>query len=175
MDELESRLESATIKATSPDQQLGATICGFSQPAVFMRPGAYHHYTESSLSRQLSQLLTQLWAEGRRAHLQILRRDSADILMDDAVEFGMERRRFRQGAELIRTEASSPEQHIRVRTRALVDWDVELVDGMLHRYSEAEFLSVLTAVLSEAFMSHQGKLSELRDEVYGEPGWAELT
>jgi hypothetical protein len=170
MGELADRLGALVVRAASADGKITATVRGNGEKIVVaFLPGSYQQYTESDLARQLSGLATRAWARRKRAEDETIAALCPDALgpADDGIEFGRERRAYRQRLERLGAGGMSSGGRIRVASRGLVRWKFVIAAGTVRTLSEGRFLAALEAAVDDLLTRYQAMVLELRDEIYG--------
>lgn len=168
---LAEKMANLTVRATSPDGGLEAVLTHPVRLDLIFAPATYRRYREERLGRQLAAVATNLWTGHRRAFLAALGAalgEQADGLAES--DSDPVARRYREAIASIVVDHRSPGGRVRVKTRALVRWDVEIRPGTVAALSEPEFRQEALAAGQAVVDEYLGQVRELRDEHYGKPG-----
>lgn len=163
MGELAERLSLLGIEARSPDGGLTATVRGRGEVRVSFARDSYSRYAAAGLARQLEQLAALAWARYRRRYLQIV---AAYVNAGDETAESEEDRIFRQRLEQLTVSGVSGRQWVRVRSRALVSWEVRIAGEPVGSLTEQEFLAELDSAVAGLLADHRAKLILLTDAVH---------
>jgi hypothetical protein len=170
MSELADRLDSLTATAISLDAQVTAHIGDAGATIHFtFRHGAYALYSEAALARQIAASASLACRQYQKKYDEAVKELCPDALGpdDDGIDFGPERRQYRQRLQHIRAVGASPDGRIRVGSRALERWRVVISAGTLRRLTEESFLATLDTAFSRMMRDYRIKVFKLKDEIYG--------
>lgn len=164
MGELTDRLETLSVRASSPDGGIEGTVRGRLEVDIRFVYDAYRRYTERDLGHQLAQLGALLWTRYRREYIETATavRAGDDPIIDDQPRDLV----FRERMEALIVRGRSAEGWINMRSRALVHWDVDVGVGAVRQLGEDEFLLELSGAIADILRDWQGKLIVLTDEIY---------
>ena len=162
-------MDALTLRVTSPDGQLAATLTGRSKLDIAFADGSYSRYTERALEEQAKYLLQSVFSAQRRAHFDALSKAQGRMITEEPPPADNRGKRYRElVAEAVAT-GDSRRGTVRVGNRGITEWKVRIADGTLGRLSSQEFTgelgSALQAMLRELFV----KRGQLRREAYGVP------
>ena len=165
MGELTDHLGQIAVEVWSPDGKIGAEARGKHQISVWFAPRCFRTYREPALEHQLAQLATLVWTRYRRAYTEIV---DAFLGATGRPEQPSERddRLFQERLRQLEVTGVSPGGWVRLRSRALVDWEVALTPGAVRSLTEQEFLAELGSAVHELMSDYQARVILLTDEVY---------
>lgn len=133
------RLDSLVITATSPDERFQAVYSEKDGLELRFRDGAYRHYTERGLERQLGQVANRLWTGYERGYYAAL----SDALGEPAerprtfADAGQ--RRFTAERDETLIEGMSTGGYVYVCHTGCRNWCVVIRDGALAALDETGF------------------------------------
>lgn len=174
MEDLASRLDGLEVRASSPNGRIHATVMDLGRSiGVSFDPDSYQYYGEPMLSHQLSQLAALAFVRFRRYQQEIMSLAFGESITDDGIDFGPERRRYREQLAQLTVTACSPDERITVTSRALVHWTVSIAPGTVRAVPEQQFLSGLQVAAASIVRDYRVRSFVLRDEIYdgGYPTW----
>lgn len=174
MGELADRLDSLDVRASSPDGRIHASVLGSGRSIeVSFDPDSYQWYAEPMLGYQLAQLATLTFVRFRRDQQESMALVYGQSIADDGIEFGPERRRYREKLAQVVSTGHSPDGATRVTSRAMVSWTFDIAAGTVRAVPERQFLSGLQAAVDDVIRDYRVQSFILRDEVYdgGYPTW----
>jgi hypothetical protein len=162
--ELADRLSALSVEARSPDGRISALARGTDDITVRFTGDAYRRYTESDLARQLEQLAVLTWTRYRRAHNSII---ESFVDQDGPVSGDNEQDRvFYERLEHLTVVGASTDRWVTLQSRALVRWDVTVVDGAVRALTEEQFLGELGSAVADLMGDYQAQLIFMTDEIY---------
>ncbi|MBO0870694.1 MAG: YbaB/EbfC family nucleoid-associated protein [Micromonosporaceae bacterium] len=173
MGELADRLDALVVSARSPDGRVEAVVGDRGTTvSVSFQPGVYRRYGETALAHQLEQMARLAWTRYARDVSETIdfyyaRADGDFRTHGEGVTDTPERRRYLQELAEIVVEASSPEEHVSLRTHALASWKVTIAAGALGRLSEGQFLDELHAAVETLLARYRFRMLRIRDDIYG--------
>jgi hypothetical protein len=164
MSEFADRLANLSIRAESPDGRIAGHVEGRMRVQVRFVGDAYGRYAEGELGHQLGQLAAVLWSRYRRGYDEVTAtyRDGSPAPYETPEDIGFRDRR----ANLI-VHGRSPHGWIKVTSRALVRWEVDVAGGAVRALSETDFLAELDGVVTDVLRRWQQEVIVLSDEIYG--------
>jgi hypothetical protein len=152
------------VEATSPDGQIIGRMRNRETITVAFQPYTYHHYTDAELSRQLRQLARLLSVTFRRAFDSYLAETlGGPRTTTDSADSAEYQRRL----AAITAVGQSPDGFVRLRSTALLDWEVEVAAGTVARVPEAAFLDNVHAAVQDLMRRHRMQVLALQDELFG--------
>jgi hypothetical protein len=164
MGELVDRLERLAVEAWSPDGRIAATARGRYQVQLRFVGGAYRGYADAELGHQLAQLATVLWTRYRREYTEIVAafHDDDDPVIEDEPRDLV----FRERLEQLVVSGTSAQRWIRLRSRALVRWEVTAAEATVRTLTEEQFLGEVDSAVTDILGDYQAQLITLTDEIY---------
>lgn len=167
MGALADELADQIVRVHSPDGLVTATVSG-RQLDISFAAGAYSSYDERSLSHQLAKLGTLTLTAYRRSQRVVMARAfDDDLVTDDGIEYGLERRHYRQRLANIVVAGTSPDDSVQIRINSLASWEVTIADGTLRRLPQYSFVAALGQAVAEVLARHRREVAIAIDEVYG--------
>jgi hypothetical protein len=162
------QLRRMTVSGTSPDGQIRAMISGDMTLRITFAQGMWEWSDERTLSRQLAGLGTNVWVAWERERREIYRR-SQSLTAEEAEQ---ERRTpgdsrqqdFAAGLRALECEGISPSAVLHIRTRGMINWQVEIKNGALRQFREREFIDEATAAFAGLMRDRERKLILLKAE-----------
>lgn len=163
--------DSTVITMTSPDQNIHVRFSNGKDAEVWFRPDAYRRYREDQLSHQLARLGATTWVAYHRAQAEAYRREQG--LSTEEVAAGEQRlmerpnhREYTQALNNIEGDGVSPSGVIRIHTRGLLEWCVEIAPGTIREFSEEQFLAELHAAFNSLMNDREMQAVILKSEMF---------
>jgi hypothetical protein len=162
MGELAERLSLLAVDARSPDGRIVATVRGRREVEIGFAGDGYRGYRAAALARQLEALAALLWARYRRRYLEIV---ASWVDSDEPATPADEDREILRRLEQVEVSGVSPHGWVRLRSRALVSWQVLIENEPAAELSEQQFLAELGGAASALLGDYDAKLILLTDEI----------
>jgi hypothetical protein len=163
-------LENMVVTKTSPDERIHARVSNDLNVEIWFEPGAYQWYDESTLSHQLARLAVTTWVEYHRGRSEAYRQSqglSYEELADaERPTDDPHRRRYEEELNQIEGEGVSAAGTVRVRTRGMMQWTVEIQPGTVGRLSEEAFLAELHSAMKSLLADREVKIISLKSEYF---------
>jgi hypothetical protein len=167
MGTIADRVDALTVDAASPDGNIAAHIRSRADIIeVTFRPGAYRRYREPALADQLAGLASLLLVRYRRYEQEIVETVLADPLTDDSGEENSERRRYLDAVKRVVATGADDRERIRLTSRCLVSWEVQLSAEALAELSEEQFVAALVTAVRRLLDHYRTEVFKLQDEIY---------
>ena len=163
-------LDRMVARATSPDGNVRARVYDYTKAEVSFRPGAYGRYGEEGLSHQLCRLAATAWVAYHRGRTEAYRL-SRDLTEAEA-EAGAYRfespkeREYEARLGVLEAEGAAPGGRVRVRSRGLTRWRVDIAPGTLRALDEKAFLAELHGAYGAWSEDRRVKLIVLKSEYF---------
>lgn len=145
-------LDSMVVSATSPDQNIRVEVSNYTDVRVTFRPGSYNLYDEERLAHQLARLGVSTWVAYQRARSEAHRRSlglsSTEFAEVNRASDDPHRSRYEEELRALEAEGRSTSGALRIRTRGMAHWDVDIEAGALRRFREDEFLSEIHSAVA---------------------------
>ncbi|MEV0840777.1 hypothetical protein AB0I55_14615 [Actinocatenispora sera] len=152
------------VEATSPDGQIIGRMRNRETITVAFQPYTYHHYTDAELARQLRQLARLLSVTFRREFDSYLEETlGGPRTTTDSADSAEYQRRL----AAITAVGQPPDGFVRLRSTALLDWEVEVATGTVARLPETAFLDNVHAAVQDLMRCHRMQVLALQDELFG--------
>ena len=119
------------------------------------------------MAHQLAQLAKLTWTRHHRDSKQLVEHHLETPTHDDGIEFGPERRQYRERMEQLVAEGRSDDGTIRARTRGFLTWEFRLAPDCLRRLSEDQFVTQLQTAITRLREDHSWQVTALKEEIYG--------
>lgn len=161
------RLAAMVVKATSPDGQIEGELRDNDALRLSFRPGAYRHYTEDGLGRQLSRLALRMWTGYQRAYDEAVAEATGRPVDRSVEEWDANRRRFRKAQAETKCTGFSTDGWVYAETTGMVSWTFVVRNGALSGLSEDEFVDQVLSAYFAMNDDYRAKMRELRAEHYG--------
>jgi len=161
------RLAALVVKATSPDGQIEGELRDNDALRLSFRPGAYRHYTEDGLGRQLSRLALRMWTGYQRAYDEAVAEATGRPVERSVEEWDANRRRFRKAQAETKCTGFSTDGWVYAETTGMVSWTFVVRNGALSSLSEDEFVDQALSAYFAMNGDYRAKMRELRAEHYG--------
>jgi hypothetical protein len=181
MASVREHLQNVAVTSASPDRCIHARVSNYRDVEVWFDPGAYRWYDESALGHQLARLGATTWVAYHRARSEAYRlarglsRD--ELAAAERPSEDPRRRRYEQQLNEVEGEGVSAGGVVRVRTRGLTWWSVQIQPGTLHRAGEAAFLREVHSAVAALQADREAKIIMLKSDYFdvGIPHrWREL-
>jgi hypothetical protein len=168
--EFGEQLRHMKVSGTSPDGQIRALISGDMTLRITFARGVWEWADERTLSRQLSGLATNVWVAWERERREIYRR-SQSLTAEEAEQErrtpGDSRQRdFAAGLRALECEGISPSAVLHIRTRGMINWQVEIKNEALRQFREQEFIDEAIAAFADLMRDRERRLILLKAEHY---------
>ncbi|MFD0560155.1 hypothetical protein FB566_4149 [Stackebrandtia endophytica] len=161
------RLAAMVVKATSPDGQIEGELRDNDALRLSFRPGAYRHYTEDGLGRQLSRLALRMWTGYQRAYDEAVAEATGRPVDRSVEDWDANRRRFRKAQAETKCTGFSTDGWVYAETTGMVAWTFVVRNGALSSLSEDEFVDQALSAYFAMNDDYRTKMRELRAEHYG--------
>lgn len=165
MGTLADRLNTMTVRVTSPDDTVRLYLTGGDQLHLEFARGSLEQHTEPSLSKQLSHVCTTALRQRSQTMTATARRLMAEMDVDEDRTFARNRRppvRHRPSGPAITAVGRSPRSLITVRRIPGDIFDVKIRKGTLGRFNGDQLTVEFHGALRAAAADYQRQLAELR-------------
>jgi len=174
-------LDNMVVTVTSPDQRIRARVSNYHDVEISFDRGAFDRYDEEQLAHQLGRLGLTTWVAYHRARSEAYRVSqnlSSDELADaERPTDDPTLLRYEEELNDIEAEGVSTGGAVRVRTRGLMRWDVDIRPGSIGRLGEAAFVTELHSAMKALLSDREVKIIGLKSDYFdiGIPRrWREL-
>lgn len=174
-------LNAMVVTASSPDGRIHARVTNDRRVRIWFDPGAYHGYDEKSLAHQLARLGALAWvafSRGRSEAYRLARGLShEELAAAERPTDDPHRRRYEEELHRIESEGVSATGAVRVRTRGMTQWAVDIAAGTLGRLDEAAFIDELHSAVTALVRDRDIKIIAVKADYFdiGIPRrWREL-
>ena len=165
MGELAHRLERIAVEATSPDGRIRARVRGKLELDLEFGARSYGSYQEAELARQLGQLATVTWTRYHREYVE-----AEKAFLDWSVqERDPHDRQFEEQAAQLTVAGSSPDGWVTMRSRALIRWDVHLLQDVQRQLPEQRFIGEVLGAATDTIRAYRAGRARLLDQFYDWP------
>lgn len=163
-------LDKMVIRATSPDGNIRSTITNDVDVDVAFRPGSYAGYTRESLSHQLVRLAALTFTglhKGRdEAYKNSQGLSDQEVAESGAPHWDANRRRYDEALSDIEAAGISRNQLIRIRSKGVLQWKVDIKPGALERLDESAFRAELHSAIAALLGDRSRKIIVLKSEYF---------
>ncbi|MEV0649461.1 hypothetical protein AB0I28_29810 [Phytomonospora sp. NPDC050363] len=167
MGEVADRLAALTVRVSSPDGNVRATVKAGLLESVRFRPGAYADYTEDGLAWQIGRAATLLYVGHERGVAQIMREAGLNRRKDPAQARDEAERRYLEKVFTIPATATGPRGQVRLSTVGMLSWACRIKTGALALLREDEFVAEAGATAGEILRRTAYEAALLKDECFG--------
>lgn len=152
--------------ATSPDGNIRAAVVDRAGVQVTFRPGTFGRYLDVTLADQLALVLAAAWQAFRRRGREDLRR-SLRLSVHEFVRVNEppddpRQRRYAEQVRALECAGCSGSGSVRVRTRGMEQWDVEIAPGTTGNLGERAFVTELHEAVSAMLADREVKVTLLK-------------
>ena len=143
-----------------------ARLANRTQVAFEFRPDTYSRYGERALERQLAQTCRLLWVGYTRGYAAVM--DSVGLnfkTRPDQAKTPAERRFLTERTTVVAIGATA-KRLVRMKTVGLLTWEFRIVDGLIARTPEKEFLQELHGAAKILMREFNKKMVFLKDDCY---------
>ncbi|ADD40587.1 hypothetical protein [Stackebrandtia nassauensis] len=168
---LADRLNTMTVRVTSPDDTVRLYLTGGDQLHLEFAKGSLDQHTETSLSKQLSHVCTAALRKRRQTMAATARKLIVDMDADEDDTFARRPRRpmARPAAAnlAITAKGRSPRSLITIRRIPGDIFDVKIRKGSLGRFNGDQLTVEFHGALRATAADYQRQLAELREKQGG--------
>lgn len=164
----------AAVSMASPDQNIQVRFSNGSDGSdveIWFRPNTYRRYREDDLAHQLARLGSTTWVAYFRARAESHRR-SQGLGVDEAADAERSllempnRREYKEALNAIEAEGVSPSGVVRIRTKGLLEWSVEIEPGTVRAFSEERLLTELRSAFRSLMNDRETQAIVLKSELF---------
>lgn len=174
-------LDRMVVTGHSPDERIHARVSNYRHVEVWFDPGAYERYDEETLSHQLARLGVTTWVAYHRARSEAYRMSQGltrdELAAAERPSADPHRRRYEEELNAVEGEGVSAGGSVRIRTRGMLQWTVDIEPGTLRRLDETAFRAELHSAMTSLIRDRDIKIIELKSDYFdlGIPRrWREL-
>lgn len=161
------RLEALTVRVTSPDGHILASVKGRGSPVVsFDSPESIERYRSADdLARQVNTTLGRAMLARSDGRKYIVEKFSRLVVRSEAND-DEEASEFQLKCSDLVGYGFSPSELIDVATIGLRDWEVDIDADLFLRIESAELCAELNAAIRQASSSYAAKVRDLRNTMF---------
>lgn len=163
-------LDNMVVTVSSPDGRIHARVSNYHDTQVSFDPGAYERYDEDTLAYQLARLGVLTWVayhRGRTEAYRVSRRLAMDeVAAAERLGDNPHRQRYEEELNEIEGEGVSTAGAVRIRTRGMMQWSVEITFGALRRLDESTFVSELHSAMKSLLNDREVKIITLKSDYF---------
>ncbi len=163
-------LDRMVVSAASPDQNIRARVLNYTEVEVGFRPGAFDSYNEERLSYQLARLGVITWVAYHRGRAEAYKRSlslsSEELAEAERPSDDPHRRRYAEALNNIEGEGVSAGRVLRIRTKGMMQWTVDIEPGSIARLGEERFLSEIHSAFKALLSDREMKIIVLKSEYF---------
>lgn len=130
-------LDKMVVSVTSPDRNIRARVTNAKDVEVEFAPRAFERYDEERLSHQLARLGVSAWVGYHRGRSEAYRKSlnlsSDELAAAEKPSDDPHRRRYEEALNAIEAEGLSTRGMLRVRTRGMMQWKVDIAPGAIRQ------------------------------------------
>lgn len=167
MESVADRLKAMRVSVTSPDNQIRVTLRGQSDVSMEFRPGCYERYGERALEHQCAQVATLVWTGYRRAYEKVITDAGMSVVVEPEDQWNKGKKRYHEIRRQIEGNGTSIGGNVRVKTLALLRWQVRIADGTIARLGEKEFIQEALSAVTVAIKDYRLAASAMREKYFG--------
>ena len=167
MENVGERLKAMQVSVTSPDNKIRGILHGQSDISMEFRPDSYRQYRERDLEHQCAQLATLVWTGYRRGYEKVIRDAGMTPILEPNDQWDKTKKRYHEIRRQIEGKGTSLGGHVRVKTQALLRWQIRIADGTLETLDEKEFTREILSAVAVAIKDYRFAASAMRKKYFG--------
>lgn len=167
MTQLSNKLDTMTIRVTSPDGRIMARLTNLRSVSVKFREDAFDQYRDDpdSLPPQLAAALNTLWNTYRDSVSELFA-EAGGVPDGPDGHWDANRRRYRAERDALECVAMSPGRLVKMRCRNRTDFAVKVKPGALDTVEEQQFVAEINAALMGLRVERTRLIADLKDRYF---------
>lgn len=169
--EIGKKFDAMTVRSVSSDGRIGVKVHNRGDIVIFVKSDeAFARYTESSeLATQVAGAMNSAvskFEDGR----QMLIAESQSMTIEGPLHWHSERRRMREELSVVRSQAVSPQRLVRIRSRGMKKFKIELKPEILTVVTSGQFAQEVNQTIKLLRQEHLRATYELKKSYVGDVG-----
>lgn len=171
------RMKTSRLRVTSADGDIAATMTGGNRVEVTFRHGAYRHYDDTELARQLRGLISNLFERRLTARLAALSEAFGRTMtsMDGDGPFDTRTAQFQRRRDALTATGRSPRGCVAVRNTGGTAWQVRLKPGTVEALDETDFVREFLGAVAATRRDQAAKTVAIKADVVGPAAYGALS
>jgi hypothetical protein len=163
-------LDRMVIAVTSPDGNIRARVSNYTEVEVELDPRAFERYDEERLGHQLARLGGTTWVAYHRGRSEAYKRSlelsAAELAEAEKPSEDPRRRAYEEELNNIEGEGVSTGRMVRIRTRGMTQWSVDIAPGTIRRLGRERFLAELQSAIKALLSDREMKIIVLKSQYF---------